>query len=721
MAGDEDIKRDWLKRVLGVDPTLAAGAVDTPAPPRRIGVATRAASRESAPPLGKPSGPQTLATHAPGGDDRISAPDLVLPGQSFSSADGRRLIRVAHTASGKPVLTAPPPPLTDLTFSGGGGKGAALPGAVRALEDNGLLQGVRKISGASVGSMTAVLVSTGLSAADFEQLANDPHLSAMIKEGNSQAAIKAKTVKSLLTGAEPPLSGAGLAAVVAEFMNQALRKQLTRYLTLQEQVGQPPDPVVLDVMEHIAGNQHSATFLDMRRLSKVLPAVKELVITGTYVHALPKEGDKGAAEPVNQDATRPRLYVFDADSEPDLEVTRAVQASAAFPGAFKPVSLDLSDGTRALFIDGGVLNNTPTDATLGKDRKLDALPQSRGITFVFQDSDGASKDLLSGKVKPAVGKTAQILDWAVGADNAAANYQTFRDLADRPGEIVEVPLRFTESTRSGPRERDFTGTGSGTLNFDIPLDTKLQLQDETRKVTDAQITREMQPKMHQFASESELLMAISNADLATLLVGDYPGAQGAQAFRAHVAQQCEVLSNLQPRLATADPAQAANLLEQVAGIFDDLTQRSGADPEFQAYVARECNRGALDGLVQRLHERLALSAPGPRLDAAAAERLQADPVCAATLAVRAVLDLREQARTVAMDLIYPYMKKQTDGGTGIATLVRMDEKLRAVRAVKEFNAALQLGIAHFSRKRDLPPKVGHKQFAEDLKHYLIPT
>ncbi|RPD38186.1 patatin-like phospholipase family protein [Chitinophaga barathri] len=85
-----------------------------------------------------------------------------------------------------------------LSFEGGGGKGNAFLGAIRALEDhmilrveNGLPAGIKGISGASAGAITAMLLGTGHSSldianilkADFEDFFDGPDPSMVFKPG----------------------------------------------------------------------------------------------------------------------------------------------------------------------------------------------------------------------------------------------------------------------------------------------------------------------------------------------------------------------------------------------------------------------------------------------------------------------------------------------------------------------------------------------------------
>ena len=125
--------------------------------------------------------------------------------------------------------------------------------------------------------------------------------------------------------------------------------------------GKAPDPVVAKIAEQLAGNKTGPDLRRLPRLAKVIPAIKEVVMSGTYTKEFTtttkggkeRQGGRGG----NHDG---QLYIFNADSEPDLEVAVAVHASASFPGVFKPVDIKIASGIVVRFVDGGVMNNTPT-------------------------------------------------------------------------------------------------------------------------------------------------------------------------------------------------------------------------------------------------------------------------------------------------------------------------------------------------------------------------
>ena len=59
-----------------------------------------------------------------------------------------------------------------LVFKGGGAKGSIYPGAIRALEDAGVMPYIKRFAGASAGAITAALLAAGLTSAQlFTELA----------------------------------------------------------------------------------------------------------------------------------------------------------------------------------------------------------------------------------------------------------------------------------------------------------------------------------------------------------------------------------------------------------------------------------------------------------------------------------------------------------------------------------------------------------------------
>lgn len=656
---------------------------------------------------------------------------LPKPPQQFDGGKGKTL-EVAKRADGRILYTAPPPKVDEITFSGGGGKGTALPGAVKALYESGVLDGTTKIAGASVGSMTAALVAAGIKPDEFLKVADADSTTEAITEGTggTKKGLLARAMKNkLLTNDLSPLTGQGLEDIVRDVLDETLRKRMSEYTVKCGQEGKPPAPEVLKIIERLSSSRVGPTFGDYRTLSKCIPAIKEVVMTGTYTterssekqdfEAQKKDEAKRAEAKKAGKEEKPakaktmkggnqegQLYVFDADTEPDLEVAVAVHASASFPGAFKPIDIKLASGLSVTFIDGGVMNNTPTSSSIGNERDLDPLPQRRGVTFLFDDPDGNAGKIVKGRVNPAQGKVARLMDWFTGSNNAGAEYAKNQSAADKPGEIVVVPLvcDYVDPKTGKKGKYDMRGMGGGTLNFNPPKAVRDDLRAKTEAETKKQIKEDGKSRKHEFNSDAEMFVSIPLDELKTLAAGNYAGAKAAVTFRERVA---EMVAQLQDgaKKAVAGGKRAADALQTkaVSMALDELDQLAGAEPQFQAYVGRELNKK-----------------PDLDLMLEAARRINRNggkksPTMDATDAVAEGLRARNFADNILKQLVYPKMKQEPEGGAGILTLLTIEQLLRHANKPAEVNHAIDFGVKHFAKKADHRiPKRGHRKFARQL-------
>ena len=684
----ESLTQDaWIARVLGIGPSVPAA--------RSGGPKVSGSSRTNLLP------PRSMAAIRIGADGPHAQAQIAPPPPPITIArPGGGVLQIGKSADGRPILTAPPPPVREICFSGGGAKGSALPGAVKALQESGVLKGASKIAGASVGSMTAALVACGATAEEFARIGNAQSTLDKITDGTGGG--KLALLGAAISNRGSPLTGKGLEQLARGALAETVGKRIHSYISGCINEKTQPDAGVIAVATRLTQPGASPTFGDLRVLHKVIPDIKEVVISGTYTTEF---DDSGATEKLADGNTEGQLYVFDADSEPDMEVAVAVHASASFPFAFKPVDITLSSGLTVRFIDGGVMNNTPTSSSIGNRRELDPLPASRSMTFVFEDSDGVSKGLLQGKVPPQTGKMAQVLDWVLGAENAAANYATYRDLAEHSEEVVEVPLTVTlpgKNWHGGARGYDMR---DGTLDFGVSDEVKMALQDKTEQATKTQIAREQQPKSREFASDSQMFMALPMADLRALADAGYEGAADALAFRDEVTQGIALLTRAVQRESAKDHADMKTLLAspEVADVLGRLDALAGADIDRQGHIGREMNRGGLDLLVETMK-----SAPPGGASAGAA------------LAVSDALRVRDWADNALKQVIYPRMKQEAKDGTGITMLLRTEKALRAARTPGQFNTALSAAIDHFRSKPDGRIFSDHnKQFAASLSERLM--
>jgi exoenzyme U len=661
-----DLKRGWLAKVLGVvlppaGPGLASGKSVTLAPIDPKSQLSRAARSPRL--WTKPVEP------GPRGSGRtpepVTSPVTTGAKTSLVSRTGKKL-EITVGADGRVALTADPAPIREITFSGGGGKGAALPGAVKALEETGTLAQIQVFHGASVGSMTAAMLAAGMSADEFTRIANDTKMGPIIKAGD---------ILPL------KLKGDGLEAFIRKAMGNSVQSQIKSFLGKPAEPGAAgPDPQAIETLKAIdakiaAGG--GVTFGDLRALSKIIPGVKELVISGTKMG-----DDSGAPGRIGKD--KPQLTIFSAETEPDLDVALAVHASAALPPVFKPVDIKLASGVTARFQDGGVLNNAPTSDLIGTDRALDPVPEAGKMTFVFEED--ASKDILKGQATP---NRSRLNDFISGAPNSAAEYAKNRGLADRPEEIIMVPLKF-----DGPwyKRTDFSGFIGGTVNFDIRQDARLKLQDMTAATTLAHVEQRKLPETWAFASTAEMLNCVGRSDLEAMAEGDFPGAKEALLFRDAVAAEIAGLE----QLAEGDGKAA----------FDRLDTLAEGDRDRLAFIGRELNRsGKLDALLARAQKSVG----------------RENPALAAGNAVATALSAHGHAQTVLREIIYPKMVRESPKSVAGIVLKQVDTLLRGAKSPEDVNKALTIAIRHFEKKSDFGGLHGHHAFAAELKTCLMPV
>jgi hypothetical protein len=332
------------------------------------------------------------------------------------------------------------------------------------------------------------------------------------------------------------------------------------------------------------------------------------------------------------------------------------------------------------------------------------------VTFVFDDESGDAANLLKGRVNPAQGLGARIADWFVGSKNAGAEYAKNKSAAEKPGEIVVVPLQIElpPKKKGGKAEKyDMRGTGKGTLNFSPPKAVRDGLRAMTEEATKKQIAADAKPRTREFASDAQLFVSIPLDELKSLAAGKYAGAAAAVTFREGVA---DIVARLQAGVKKAlavKGGRAADALQDkdVSMALDELDTLAGAEKEFQGYVGKELNKKPdLDGMLEAAR-RMQRSGAGRK-----------SPTMEAADAVAEGLRAHTFADNILKQLVYPKMKQEPAGGAGILTLFTVEQLLRTAKQPGDVNQAIDLGVKHFLNKRDRRiPRRGHRAFAQQLE------
>lgn len=222
------------------------------------------------------------------------------------------------------------PPLENLVFEGGGIKGLVYVGALRSLQQQGVLKGIQRVGGSSAGGITAMLVGLGytideiskamaeLDFRDFQDSEGKAFWKNVPEKLGKQFVKKVEEIMTVLRSKKHGLYKGDV------FLQWAKSK-------IAERLGNP-----------------DATFRDLREAMKYDPTLKDMMFTASNISG------NGAA-----------LQYFNADTTPDIKIADAVRATMSYPGAFEAHEIVMGEENgkpiKSIFVDGGFVNNCPVE------------------------------------------------------------------------------------------------------------------------------------------------------------------------------------------------------------------------------------------------------------------------------------------------------------------------------------------------------------------------
>nr|XP_034302817.1 uncharacterized protein LOC117681620 [Crassostrea gigas] len=186
-------------------------------------------------------------------------------------------------------------PFENIVFEGGGVKGMAYLGALKLLDEIGLLKKIKRCAGTSIGSVTALVAVLGFNAEEIEEISS-VNLGAFLDVGKWR---------------------------VIYNMFQFLGWQ--NYTSFYDYIG--------TLVEKKLGNK-DATFRDLYEKTG-----RELCVVVTNLTVLHEE-------------------YFHPKTTPNIPIRLAVRMSVALPGLIQPVKCRVN-GHTALYSDGGIIMNYP--------------------------------------------------------------------------------------------------------------------------------------------------------------------------------------------------------------------------------------------------------------------------------------------------------------------------------------------------------------------------
>lgn len=585
---------------------------------------------------------------------------------------GERKLGLNRLSDGRVELLVSPPPLSHLVLSGGGAKGIAFPGMLQALEDANQIAGVKVISGSSAGAISATLLASGMNAKAFGELSNSVDLPGLLNSKDSVTA-KLQNISSQLgklAGRLPGVAGnisqllltllprlQTEASPLEEMMCNESSKALLAHIAQTPRATRPTE--VMKIADRLAGGG-APTFRDLEVLSRHIPAIKQLNITGTGLF----DG-------------RPQLVVFNASLTPDMDIARAARISGSLPLLFKsPAEQGHSFQAAAeitAFKDGGLLANTPAPGVIGTSPVQSPLSRPEALVVKFESAG-------VGAPKQSGGFFSSLVDTLTGTPHAAAGaYQEDR-LKAYAEQTVTLPL----NTDKG----DFRGLLNGTVNFTMTPGQKQHVQARAHQAVAAHLeTRGEVREVHPFASLEDAVLAMDDDMLASVhdQLHKDPAAADVLMFRKNAQQTLQTLDR-----AIIDANQASDALTITPGVaaalrnLDALVRR----PEHVEWLVRRLNAPEQHNFQQLLQ-------------VGAGQASSLSRVLTSGVAEMKRRDIGVKAENFTREVIFPSLFRLGQPASNVELLQNAARKLAAATTPTAFNLALEDIVQHY-RARNKP-------------------
>lgn len=606
---------------------------------------------------------------------------------------GPRKVSLNRHSDGRVDVALSPAPPAHLVLSGGGAKGIAFPGVVQALEEGKKLDGIKVISGSSAGAISAALLASGMDAKAFGTLSNNIDLPSLLNSKNPVMAWLQNISSELgklagrLPGAVGNISQLLLtmlprlqteASPLEEMMRNESRKSILAHIADTPRNTRPAE--LMKIADRLSAGG-APTFRDLEVLSRHIPAIKQLNITGTGMF----DG-------------RPQLVVFNASLTPDMDIALAARISGSLPGLFKSPQEQGHGFQEAAevtaFQDGGLLVNTPAPGVIERSFSESLLGQPEALVVKFESEKNASPK--SG------GFFSNLVDTLTGTPHAGAGAFQEDRLKAYADQLVILPL----NTDKG----DFRGMLNGTVNFTMTPEQKQHLQAKAHQAVTKHLDARDQARERQtFPSLEDALLAMDDEILASVqpqLQKD-PVAADVLMFRKSAKQALHALdsaiaeANLASTSLKVTPKVAAALRN-----LDALARR----PEHIEWLGRRLNAAGYHHFQQ-------LMQVAAKQGAATGSPLS--KVMASAVAEMKRRDIAVKAENFAREVIYPSLYRPGQSDSNIELLRRAARDLADATTPAEFNSVLDGIIKYYGARNSFWSKPFKSTTVEMAKAWRI--
>lgn len=607
---------------------------------------------------------------------------------------GPRKLSLYRYSDGRVQVNVSPPPPSHLVLSGGGAKGIAFVGMVQALEDGKKLQGVKVISGSSAGAISATLLASGMGAKTFGVLSNSIDLPSLLNSNDPVTAWLQNVSSTLgrLAGRLPGPAGnisqllltmlprlQTEASPLEAMMRNESRKSILAHIADMPRATRPAE--VVKIADRLSAGG-APTFRDLEVLSRSIPAIKQLNITGTGMF----DG-------------RPQLVVFNASLTPDMDIARAARISGSLPVLFKSPEENghgfQETAEVTAFQDGGLLANTPAPGVIGSSQSQSPLSQPEALVVKFESEETAPKKR-GGLVSHIVDKVTRTPHAAAGA------YQTER-LKAYTDQTVTLPL----NTEKG----DFRGLLNGTVNFTMTPEQKMHLQAKARQAVMTHLEkREEVREHHPFASLEDAVLAMDDEMLASVrdqLAKD-PAAADVLQFRKTAQQALQALDGaINEANQASDSLKITPKLAAALRNLDAIARR----PEHVAWLGKRLNAAGERNFQQLMQ--------------VADKHVSATGAPLSKVMTRAVAEMKRRdiavkAENFTREVIYPSLYRPGQPASNVELLQRAARDLADATKPSEFNRVLDGIIEHYQARNKPWSKPVSSTTVEMAKAWRIP-
>ena len=609
---------------------------------------------------------------------------------------GERNLSIYRHSDGRVEVVLSPPPPAHLVLSGGGAKGIAFPGMVQALEEADKLKGVKVVSGSSAGAISAALLASGMDAKAFTQLSNnldlpsllnskDPVMSwlqdASSKLGKLAGSLPgpAGNISQLLLTLLPRLQTEG--QPLEDLIRNESRKSVLAHIAGMPAANRPPE--VTEIADRLSAGG-GPTFRDLEILSRHIPAIKQLNITGTGMF----DG-------------RPQLVTFNASLTPDMDIARAALISGALPGLFKSPS-EQGHGFQAAsevtaFQDGGLLLNTPAPGIIERSFPESPLGKDEALIVKFE-SDKPSAPPKSG------GFFSSLVDTITGTPHTAA--ESYQD--DRLKEFSEQTVTLPLSSGKG----DFRGLLNGTVNFTMTPEQKQHLQSQARQAVSGHLQkRELERERHEFPSLNDAVMSMDDQMLASVQDELQKDPAGAEALRFRKDAQ-QALKALDSAIAEANQTDTSLVITpKIASALRNLDALARR-PEDIEWLGKRLNAPGQRNFQQLLQV-------GAKRGTGNGSGLS--KVLSSAVTEMHKRDIGVKAENFIREVIYPSLYRPGQPAANVELLQRSVRDLGEATTPAEFNRVLDGIVTHYRARNKPWSKPFSSTTVEQAKAWRIPV